>query len=151
MLYGVLIRYHLYSSFPLGYVYIITCIWGFVQSERSIERYKIRLYVYDFYTHKKQLLRCRRSCKSFINVSLGGYTLNVIQLNIVCNATSSCAAHSVSSSHDGAEHTKHIGYSVVHFLPLLSFGMALLYHQKPDLSNPKKPLHIIGKIYTPRT
>ena len=43
VLYGIFTCYHLYSSFPVGYVYIIICILYSVQSWLSIVRYKKRL------------------------------------------------------------------------------------------------------------
>lgn len=39
----------------------------------------------------------------------------MLQLKMVSVSTSSRAAHSVCSPDDGAEHTKHTGYSVFHF------------------------------------
>ena len=71
----------------------------------------------------------------------------MLQLKVVSVLTSSSAAHSVCPPDDGAEHTKHTRYSVFHFSPLLSFGMFILYHRKPSLSNAENPLLTIKKFY----
>ena len=57
VLYGILSCYHLYSSFPVDYVYIITCFLCFVQSLWSIESYKNKLYTVSFLWYCLTVLR----------------------------------------------------------------------------------------------